>query len=400
MISRFLLLMSVGLNLALAGAGVWLLKRPLPATKVTSPPNTAIERQTRPEAPATPAAASPPAGVVVDAQTAFDWSQVASPNLTQYVGNLRAIECPKEVIREIIVAVVNEEYVRRRHALYEPMHARFWELMAQAGDFDDNIGRDLDRRNRELAEERSERLAAVLGTEWKEAADAPVRVNDYYRTMFSYLPAEKLQQLSQLDDSFNERQREIYRQTRANTPEQKAQLEALTREQDAARRQLLTAEEFEEYTARLSSRGSWAQHLAGFEATESEYRALNQLRAATPTNQVSQFNAQARELLGEERFASFQRGQDGRYAEVLGLAERCQLPGPIVEQLYQVRVAAEQQCSLVRSNTALAAGDRRALLAAVQTETRQQLMTTLGKTAGEAYIHHQGNWLETMGSLK
>ena len=84
------------------------------------------------------------------------------------------------------------------------------------------------------------------------------------------------------------------------------------------------------------------------------------------------------------------------FAEILALAGRCQLPANTVELLYQQRVSAEQQCAQVLSNPALSAEERRTLLLVIQSETRQQLFSALGETAGEAYLRHHGNWLEAM----
>jgi hypothetical protein len=67
-----------------------------------------------------------------------------------------------------------------------------------------------------------------------------------------------------------------------------------------------------------------------------------------------------------------------------------------VELLYQQRVSAEQQCAQVLSNPALSAEERRTLLLVIQSETRQQLFSALGETAGEAYLRRHGNWLEAM----
>ena len=212
----------------------------------------------------------------------------------------------------------------------------------------------------------------------------------------SFLTEEKQRRWSELDEHFNQRQRDIYQKSRANAAEQTAQLEAIAKERDKARRQLLTPEELKEYTTRTTPQAGWAQNLDGFEATEEEYRALNQLHATTPTNQMSQFNAQAQALLGEERFAVFQRGQDQRFAEILALAERCQLPTNTVELLYQQRLIAEQQRVQVLSNPALSAEEKRALLLVIQSETRQQLFSVLGETAGQAYLRHNGKWLEAM----
>jgi len=385
---RFLIMASLALNVALAGIGIHLAKRPAGGAPVSPLLNSTNSRPVR-FAGSAAATATPP--VVLSVPATFDWPQVASTNLAQYAANLQAIECPKEIIREIIIAVVNEDFVRRRHAIFEPIHAQFWELMAQP----ERLKQDetTDDRSKELRTERDAQLTAVLGENWqRDLGPSPAPMDDHPPTL-SFLPEEKQRRWSELDNHFNQRQTEISQKTRGDAPEQKAQLDLITKERDEARRQLLRPEEFQEYTKRTSPQAGWAQNLPGFEATEEEYRALNQLRAATPVNQTNQFNAQAQALLGEERFAAFQRGQDPRFAEIVALAGRCQLPTNAVELLYQQRVTAEQQCAQVRSNPALSAGERRTLLQVIQSETRQQLLNTLGETAGEAYLRHHGDWL-------
>jgi hypothetical protein len=389
----FLLMASMALNVALAGMGIGLVKHPVPGGPASPVLNIVTSRQVRVVAAV---AATPTPPVMLSVPAAFDWSQVASTNLAEYAANLRAIECLREIIREVILAVVNEDFVRRRHAIFERIHAQFWELMAQPEHFKQDGDENTDDRSKQLRTARDHQLDAVLGANWqRDAGPSPLPVYDYQPTL-CFLPEEKRRRWSELDENFNQRQQDIYQKTRGNAAEQRAQLEAIAKERDEARRQLLTPGELQEYETRTSPQAGWAQNLAGFEATEEEYRALNQLRATTQANQTIQFNAQAQVLLGEERFAVFQRGQDQRFAELLSLAGRCQLPTNTVELLYQQRVISEQQRAQVLSNPALSAEEKRALLLVVQSETRQQLFSVLGETAGQAYLRHHGNWLEAM----
>jgi len=390
---RFLTMASITLNVVLAGVGIGLVKRPIPA----GPASPLLNVITHPPARVESAAVAAPAlAVIASVPAAFDWSQVASTNLSQYAANLSGIECPKEVIREVILSVVNEDFVRRRHAIFEPIHARFWELMAQPEHFKEDGDDNTNDRSKQLRTERDHQLEAALGANWERDAGPSSRLVYDPQPTLSFLPEEKQRRWSELDDNFNQRQQDICQKTRGNAVEQKAQLEGIAKQRDEARRQLLTPGEFQEYTTRTSSQAGWAQDLAGFDATEEEYRALNQLRATTPTNLMSQFNAQAQALLGEERFAVFRRGQDQRFGELLALAKRCQLPTNTVELLYQQRVTAEQQCAQVLANPARSAEEKRALLLMIHSETRQQLFSTLGETAAEAYLRHHGKWLEAM----
>jgi hypothetical protein len=390
---RFLLVVSAALNVALAGVVLGLVKRPASVEAADSRPNPIARRAVPAPAGVVPA---PEVPLVVRVEGTFDWSQVASTNLVQYAANLRALECPKQTLREVIVAVVNQNFARRRHAIYEPLHARFWELMVQPDDFKENGGNDIDERSKNLRTEREEALKAALGENWERDSEPPSSPVLAHEPVLSFLPLEKQRRWWELDDSFEQRRQSISQTTRGDPAAQKAQVAVLEKERDDARQQLLTPEEFQEYTLRNSPRADWAQNLAGFEASEEEYRTLNSLHAATPTNQMNQFNIQAQALLGEERFVSFQRGQDARFAELLAVAERCQLPTNTVELIYRQRVNAEQQCAVVRSNRALSADVRTALCAALQLDARQQVLTVLGQTMGEAYLRRHGNWVEAL----
>src|SRR5438552_3974170 len=44
----------------------------------------------------------------------FNWAQVESTDFKNYIANLRAIHCPEETIRDIIVAEVEKLYAARR----------------------------------------------------------------------------------------------------------------------------------------------------------------------------------------------------------------------------------------------------------------------------------------------
>jgi len=394
---RVALLVSLVFNVLLAGLCAWSLRGPAPARSGMLMSAAATNGTVNPRASEVPSSELPPS---ISPAVAFDWSQAVSINLTQYAANLKSIECPKEIVREIILAVVNEDFVRRRHAIFEPIHAGFWDLMTQPDQFKPSNVKDADRLSNELRAERDEQLEALLGPDWSSSADPPLHPLGYFQPAMKFLSEEKQRRWAEMDQTFNQRQQEILRATREDPVEQQALLQLSTKQRDETRRQLLTDSEFQEYQARTSERAAWAQNLPGVEATEAEYRELNQLRLTTPTNRPSLFDSQARALLGDDRFAALQRGQDPRFAEIAAMAQRCQLSKPVTEILYQQRVNAEAQAALVGSNATLSAGEQRMLLEEIHSETRRQLFNMLGPTAGEAYLRHHGNWLIAINTAK
>src|SRR5215471_13715806 len=44
----------------------------------------------------------------------FSWAEVESADYPTYIANLRAIDCPEQTIRDIIIADVNALFARRR----------------------------------------------------------------------------------------------------------------------------------------------------------------------------------------------------------------------------------------------------------------------------------------------
>src|SRR6185436_19245811 len=50
----------------------------------------------------------------------FDWQSVESPDYKQYIANLRAIGCPEETIKDIILADVNKLYDQKKKAVRGP----------------------------------------------------------------------------------------------------------------------------------------------------------------------------------------------------------------------------------------------------------------------------------------
>src|SRR5882724_11186316 len=56
----------------------------------------------------------------------FSWQEVESADYPAYVANLRAIGCPEQTIRDIIIADVNALYARRRATELVTADQQWW----------------------------------------------------------------------------------------------------------------------------------------------------------------------------------------------------------------------------------------------------------------------------------
>jgi hypothetical protein len=57
----------------------------------------------------------------------FLWNQIESTDYRQYVANLRAVGCPEQIIRDIILADVNHIFQARAQAIWSPTSTKYWQ---------------------------------------------------------------------------------------------------------------------------------------------------------------------------------------------------------------------------------------------------------------------------------
>src|SRR5262245_47947756 len=89
------------LSLGLVTAAAYLIKTsPAPATVDATPASTVITNTRTKVVRESSAPTAPSSGLN------FSWSSVESSDYKQYIANLRAINCPEETIRDIVLADV------------------------------------------------------------------------------------------------------------------------------------------------------------------------------------------------------------------------------------------------------------------------------------------------------
>src|SRR5688572_16876610 len=116
---RTIIVGSLGLNAVLLTALAYVSVRgPAPSQQEGAPP-TPVEASRRPSGTRNSTV------VTVDTAAPFHWSEIESTDFKQYMANLRAMGCPEETIRDLIIAEVNK--------MFSP---RFLALAAETGKFE------------------------------------------------------------------------------------------------------------------------------------------------------------------------------------------------------------------------------------------------------------------------
>ena len=61
------------------------------------------------------------------ATSSFRWAEIESVDYRQYVANLRAVGCPEQIIRDMIVADMNQLFSARAQAIWKPRVTEYWQ---------------------------------------------------------------------------------------------------------------------------------------------------------------------------------------------------------------------------------------------------------------------------------
>lgn len=347
-----------------------------------------------PRAAKTVRADRPVQTIAIDREVALDWTTVESADYREYIANLRAIGCPEETVRDIIIADINKLYASKVAALYpSPKDFKFWRVEDRVAR---NEERERDRERETLNEEKQALIKELLGVDYEvEIARWSGRPDgDAYR--YGFLSAEKQEQTKALSDKYRGMERELFRDG-GMTPENRAKFMALRTERETEMAKILTPEEFEQYQLRNSyTARNMRENLTGFQPTEDEFRQVFQAKkafddqfgfmregsdeAVREERRVAQqkLDEQLKATLGEQRFHEYQLSQDERFRDAYDFTQRYNLPRQTAETVYQVRVAAEQERQRIRSEPNLTPEARTQAYAELARQTTQALQPTLG----------------------
>jgi hypothetical protein len=349
----------------------------------------------------------------------FRWSDVAADDLKMYRDNLRGIGCPELTVREIIRAVINENFGARRRDILNSFQDQYWDMVLR----EELVKRqalpqtEWGQALAALAAERQQLLADVLG--WDALDGEATRQNERAELAQrrAWLPAEKRARLAELEEKHQQQLDEWTASvgSRTNgvpTPEDEARLQELQKDFDESEKQLLTPAEQAELKIRESDVSDWAANLPGFNPTEDEWRSLTQLRAQLEESQnalapdltdeeraarqnelQANFDSAVQAALNPDRLAQYQLANNDEYQSLRSVTQRYGLPDNVASQSLEVQQTAQDQADQVRANPNLSPETRAATLNAIQQETEKTLGQILGSKVLSTYKEYGGDWI-------
>jgi hypothetical protein len=349
----------------------------------------------------------------------LSWRALESTNYFVYAQNLRNFGCPEETVRDILITDVAKVYAERRLQLRaKAPPPAFWQPSDSGAP---GVSTELRTQLTELDQEQSELIRDLLGVDLDtELAKYTATSEEKGGAIVSFLPEEKRQGVLEIQNRFAAEEQAIYESSHGLLLDSDREaLRRIQKQREAELAQFLAPDEMLAYQLYNSETANNLRvQLNGFQPSQDEFVQIFQLqktyddqfgqaldlsddRAMGNRARVEQSAQQALEtelkrVLGPQRFAEYQRAQDGDYRALLQIADRYQLSPDVANSVYGIKMAAESQKLRVESNPNLNDVQRAQILAGLAQETEKNVATALGGNLYKDYQRGPGQWLNNL----
>ncbi len=347
----------------------------------------------------------------------FDWQSVESGDYREYIAKLRAIGCPEQTIRDIIVADVNKLFAERKKEENKDLPKfEFWKTGNPIAAFMD---RDRMQANMESEKQKRDLLKLLLGEDVKLKPNlaAGFDQNEMMNRMLGFLGEEKQVKVMEAYQAF---QLEMAETFGGGAPD-KEDVEKFQRKQKEMEQKLaalMTPEEHELYQLSMSQTAMMMRmQLDGLDPSEKEFRDIFKLQKAFddefgpmygmgamgPDDMKKRSESEKllkgdiRKLLGEERYADYEMVSDWSYKPLAKAVEKQGLDRAVAKEVWSMKKAAEAEAQRIRRDSTFSSEQRGVALKAIGAETRGAIQAKLGDKGFESYNGGMGgHWLQNL----
>lgn len=347
--------------------------------------------------------------VTVTQAIPFEWAQLESEDYRTYINRLRAIGCPEETIRDIIIADVEKLMAPRLQQLNpRPGPLEYWK--AEERELEDPLqyletaGQRLD-----IDFEKRDVILELLGVDLVAERAKLQGEEDRYGQRLGFLSNEKRLRVREILERYNRAEmllrERAWRDGGSLGAEDQAALRQLEQRRDAEVAAQLTPVEWRQYELQLSPTAYQVRDaLFGMNATEQEFlavfdaqKAFNQRfpdPAAASDAAKAEFQANLRRALGPARYADYERAQDPEFRAMTVAVVRQGLSRAKAEQAYEIKRATLSTVRQVLNRQDLTDEQKELALHAITEEARNTVSTLLGEQAFSQFLRSSGaEWL-------
>lgn len=321
----------------------------------------------------------------------FTWEQIETPEYKAYIESLRAVGCPEEKVRYIIMADINELFSKKRLKEAVTHDPQWWKARP-----DLMIANALQEKGRNLEEERRALIEKLLGADALEAEKSEAMLWSNVQLtgpVLGNLTPEVHNVVQEICGRSMDRTQGAF-WARVNEGQQPNGVEmAKLREQTRSDlRKVLAADAMEEFLLRYSHNAEQLRtELYGLNPTPDEFRKV--FRAVDPLEHPLQLeyggvenlsqqqrerfdrqrDAAIREALGAKRYSDFLTTKDPAYRQAQMTARQYGAPDQAIQPIYQMTKLTEEKRRKIMADPAMTPEQKTAALNAVNIEQMQSV---------------------------
>jgi hypothetical protein len=361
--------------------------------RVTAATNAPAISAVQTNLPVTNAVAEVPPPKPVLSSRKFTWEDVESDGYKKYVESLRAVGCPEEKVRTIIIADINELFLNKKKKLAAETDGKWW-----TSDYGYTImvNFSMQEKGQRLEQERRELLGKLLGQETTQGDDfEQLQWGSVQLTgpVLGGLAPKAHNEVQEICSRSLERQNAYYldRATQGQplNPIETAKLREQTR---TDLRKILNPDEVEEFTLRYSHNAhNLRAELRGFDPTPEEFRKIFRgidplehqmaLEYGTPEamseKQRERYTRQRekaiKDALTPERYHAYLMTKDPLFRQAQLTAMQHGAPSKLVMPIYQMTKLNETKRQKILGDANLSQQQKNEALNAVNVEQQRSI---------------------------
>ncbi len=332
---------------------------------------------------------------------------------------LRAAGFSDDMMRSLVQMRIWKRYEARYKALQPAPDPNkpWWKDDPRQNGWFGNMTKAQREEMRQIQKDQRDEMERILGPDKNNG------MGGWQDQRLSFLPAEKRQQLQQIQQDYQELMGEVQQDMQGfQLPSDREKLRYLQEQQKADLDAIMSPEERQAYDLRMSSTAQnlrW--QMTKFDATEEEYMKIFPLQKAFDDKYNSndpfsanynsqdqkfwqarqeaekQLKDQMKQVIGDDRYNDYLRSQNGDYQQLQAAALRLNLPPDTAKKVYLLRDDVSTGAQQIADNPDLSIDQKKQALTALAKSTRDQVRTALGSEAADAYFKNNGmSWLQNL----
>ena len=331
----------------------------------------------------------------------FGWEQIESDEYLTYLASLRAVGCPENKVRTLVLGDINDLFAKKRLKAAVEHDPQWWR-----NEPDLMLVNVLQQTGRKLEDERRALIEKLLGTEAYETEKGEALLWSSVQLtgpVLGNLSSEKHNTVQEIcSRSIDRHQGAFWARVNEGQPLNQVEMAKLRDQTRTDLRKVLNQDEIEEFLLRYSHNAHQLRsELRGFEPTPDEFRkifrgidpiehplqleygGLEALSQQQRERTERQRDAAIKEALAPERYQQYLVTKDPLYRQAQMTAVQYGAPAKVIMPIYQMARNSESKRQKITNDASLTPEQKAQAINAVNLEQQQSVQRLVVDAANQ-----------------